>query len=88
MRASCLLLPLSKTTNPEHTSQYKLVDDPQSKMSIHGRISQRIKNKILSSNLNKLCDRFEIKLQGKQAGNNSNIFDEKIVAITTKVLKN
>ena len=29
--ASYLLSPLSKITNPEHTSQFKLVKDPQSK---------------------------------------------------------
>ena len=41
----------------------------------------------LSSDPDELCDRLKLLLQKKQAGNNSNIINEEIVAIVDKLLK-
>ena len=41
----------------------------------------------LTSDLNELCDRIKLLLQEKQAGNNSSIIDEQIVAIVDKLLE-
>ena len=41
----------------------------------------------LSENPNELCDRLKLLLQEKQAGNNSDIFNEEIVAIVDKLLE-
>ena len=41
---------------------------------------------ILSSDPNELCDRLKLLLQQKQAGNNSDIIKDKIVAIVDKLL--
>ena len=40
---------------------------------------------ILSSNPNELCDRLKLLLQEKQAGNNSELIDQKITAIVDKL---
>ena len=42
---------------------------------------------ILSSDPNELCDRLKLLLQEKHGGNNSNLFDEEIVAIVDKLLE-
>ena len=42
---------------------------------------------ILSENPNELCDRLKLLLQEKQAGNNSDIINEEIVAIVDKLLE-
>ena len=42
----------------------------------------------LSSDPNDLCDRLKLILQEKQAGNNSDIINEEIVAIVDKLLEN
>ena len=42
---------------------------------------------ILSSNTNELCDRLKLLLQEKQAGSNSDIINDEIVAIVDKMLK-
>ena len=41
----------------------------------------------LSSDPNELCDRLKLLLQEKHGGNNSNLFDEEIVAIIDKLLE-
>ena len=41
----------------------------------------------LSSDPNELCDRIKLLLQEKQAGNNSDIFNDEIVAIIDKLLE-
>ena len=40
----------------------------------------------LSENPNKLCDRLKLLLQDKQAGNNSDIINQEIVAVVDKLL--
>ena len=45
------------------------------------------KTLFLSSDPNELCDRLKLLLQEKQAGNNSDIIDEEIVAIVYKLLE-
>ena len=42
---------------------------------------------VLSSDPNKLCDRLRFLLQEKQAGSNSNLINQEIVAIVDKLLK-
>ena len=42
---------------------------------------------VLSSDPNELCDRLKLLLQEKHAGNNSDIINEEIVAITDKLLE-
>ena len=42
----------------------------------------------LPENPNELCDTFKLLLQERQAGKNSNIIDEEIVAIAENLLKN
>ena len=43
--------------------------------------------KILSTDANELCDRLNILLQEKQAGNNSIIINNEIVAIVDNLMK-
>ena len=43
---------------------------------------------ILSSDPNELCERLRLLLQEKQGGNNSNFFDEEIVAKVDKLMEN
>ena len=45
------------------------------------------KTVFLSSDLNELCDRLKLLLQEKQAGNNSDIINQEIVAIVDKLLE-
>ena len=170
--ASYLMSPLSKLTNPENTSQFKLVKDSNSnrvndlkinktipislynnmltfrdtgkEFELKGDLSKMITNKnynvdlaslqdkklmydfakemnfdlkapgnkstrdrtlikllksaaimasgvskkiFLSSDPDELCDRLKLLLQEKQAGNNSNIINEEIVAIVDKLLE-
>ena len=42
----------------------------------------------IPSDPNELCDRWKLLLQEKQAGNNSDIINDEIVAIVDKLLKN
>ena len=42
---------------------------------------------ILSSNPNELCDRLRLLLQEEQAGNNSDLINDEIVAIVDKLLE-
>ena len=65
-----------------HTSIIKILESPAIKAS---GVPKTI---ILSSDPNELCDRLKLLLQEKHAGNNSNIFNEEIVAIIDKLLEN
>ena len=61
----------------------KLLNSPGLMVSASG-ISKTI---FLSSDPNELCDRLKLLLQEKQAGNNSDIINEEIVAIVDKLLE-
>ena len=64
-----------------HESMIRLLDKPAIMAS---GISKTI---ILSSDPDELCDRLKLLLQEKQAGNNSDIINEEIVAIVDKLLE-
>ena len=64
-----------------HTSITNILESPAIMAS---GISRTI---ILSSNPNELCDRLKLLLQEKQAGNNSEIINDEIVAIVDKLLE-
>ena len=64
-----------------HTSVNKILESPAIMAS---GISKTI---ILSSNPYELCDRLRLLLQEKNAGNNSKLIDEEIVAIVDKLLE-
>ena len=61
----------------------KLRNSPGSVVSASG-ISKTI---FLSSDPNELCDRLKLLLQGKQAGNNSDIINDESVVINDKLLE-
>ena len=61
----------------------KLVKSPVLMVSASG-VSKTI---FLSSDPNELCDRLKLLLQEKQAGNNSDIINEEIIAIVIKLLE-
>ena len=61
----------------------KLLNSPGLIVSASG-VSKTI---FLSSDPNELCDRLKLLLQEKQAGNNSDINNEKIIAIVDKLLE-
>ena len=61
----------------------KLLNSPGLMVSASG-VSKTI---FLSSDANELCDRLKLLLQEKQAGNNSVIVDQEIVAIVDKLLE-
>ena len=61
----------------------KLLNSPGLMVSASG-VSKTI---LLSSDPNELCDRLKLLLQEKQAGNNSDIINEEIVAIIDKLLE-
>ena len=61
----------------------ELLKSPSLMVSASG-ISKTI---ILSSDTNELCDRLRLLLQEKQAGNNSDIINQEIVAIVDKLLE-
>ena len=64
-----------------HNSRVKLLDQPAIMAS---GFSKTI---ILSSDPNELCNRLKLLLQEKHAGNNSDIFNDEIVAIVDKLLE-
>ena len=64
-----------------HNSINKLLEQPAIMASGFS------KTKILSSDPNELCDRLKLLLHEKQAGNNSEIINEEIVAIVDKLLE-
>ena len=64
-----------------HNSMVRLLDQPAIMASGFS------KKRILSSDPNELCDRIKFLLQEKQAGNNSEIINEEIVAIVDKLLE-
>ena len=61
----------------------KLLNSPGLMVSASG-VSKTI---FLSSNPNEICDRLKLLLQEKQAGNNSDIINQEIVAIVDKLLE-
>ena len=61
----------------------KLLNSPGLMISASG-VSKTI---FLSSDPNELCDKLKLLLQQKQAGNNSVIIDQEIVAIVDKLLE-
>ena len=67
--------------SPRHSSIIKILNSPAVMAS---GISKTI---ILSSDPNELCDRLRLLLQEKHAGNNSDIFNDEIVAIVDKILE-
>ena len=67
--------------SPRHNSMVRLLDQPAIMAS---GFSKTI---ILSSDPNEFCDRIKLLLQEKHGGNNSNLFDEEIVAIVDKLLE-
>ena len=71
-------------------SQYrKLLFDFAEEMYFDERASgdKRISTILLPKNPAELCDRTKLLLQGKQAGNNSDIINEEIVAKADKLLE-
>ena len=64
-----------------HNSIVRLLDQPAIMAS---GFSKTI---FLSSDPNELCDRLKLLIQKKHGGNNSNLIDEKIVAIIDKLLE-
>ena len=64
-----------------HTSIIKILESPAIMAS---GISKTI---ILFSDPNELCDSMKLLLQEKHAGNNSNIFNDEIIAIVDKLLE-
>ena len=64
-----------------HKSMVKLLDQPAI------MVSGFSKTIILSSDPNELCNRLKLLLQEKQAGNNSDIINDEIVAIVDKLLE-
>ena len=61
----------------------KLLNSPELMVSASG-VSKTI---FLSSDPNELCDRLKLFLHEKQAGNNSDIINEEIIAIVDKLLE-
>ena len=61
----------------------KLLNSPGLMVSASG-VSKTI---FLSSDPNELCDRLKLLLQEKQAGNNSDIINDEIIAIIDKLLE-
>ena len=74
---------LKNTGRPSirHSSMIRLLNQPPIKAS---GFSKTI---FLSSDPNELCDRLELLLQEKHAGNNSDIINDEIVAIVDKLLE-
>ena len=68
-------------SSTRHTSIINILETPAIMAS---GISRTI---FLSSNPNELCDRLKLLLQEKQAGNNSDIISDEIVAIVDKLLE-
>ena len=64
-----------------HTSIIKILESP---FLMASGISRTI---ILSSDPNELCEKLKILLQGKHAGNNSDIINDEIVAVVDKFLE-
>ena len=63
-----------------HTSIIKILESP-------AIMASGVTTIFLSENPNKLCDRLNLLLQEKQAGNNSDIINDEIVAIVDKLLE-
>ena len=74
----------TKSTGRPSTRHTSIIKILESSAILASGISKTI---ILSSDPNELCDRLRLLLQGKHAGNNSNLIDEEIVAIDDKLLE-
>ena len=74
----------TKSTGRPSTRHTSIINILESPAIMASGISRTI---ILSSNPNELCDRLRLFLQEKQAGNNSDIINEEIVAIVDKLLE-
>ena len=77
--------PVNKSTNTNLRDRtlINLLKSPSLMVSASG-VS---KTKILSSDLDELCDRLKLLIQKKQAGNKSDITNQEIVAVADKVLE-
>ena len=73
---------VGKKSNRDRTL-IKLLNSPGLMVSASG-VSKTI---FLSSDPNELCDRLKLLLQERQAGNNSDIINEEIIAIVDKLLE-
>ena len=74
----------TKSTGRPSTRHTSIINILESPAIMASGISRTI---ILSSNPNELCDRLRLLLQEKQAGNNSDIINDEIVAIVDKLLE-
>ena len=74
----------TKSTGRPSTRHISITNIIESPAIMASGISRTI---ILSSNPNELCDRLKLLLQEKQAGNNSDIINDEIVAIVDKLLE-
>ena len=74
----------TKSTGRPCSRQNSIIKILESPAIMASGISRTIS---LSSDPNEFCDRLKILLQEKHAGNNSNLFDEEIVAIVDKILE-
>ena len=74
----------TKSTGRPSTRHISIINILESPAIMASGISGTI---ILSSNPNELCDRLKLLLQEKQAGNNSDIINDEIVAIVDKFLE-
>ena len=73
-----------KTPGNKSTRDRTLIKVLKSPAIMASGVSKTI---FLSSDPDELCDRLKLLLQEKQAGNNSDIINEEIVAIVDKLLK-
>ena len=95
--ASYLMSPLSRITNPNNTSQFRL--KAVGKKSTRGKTHIKLlespailasgvsKTIFLPSDPDERCNRLKLLLQEKHAGNNSDIYNDEIVAIVDKLLE-
>ena len=74
----------TKSTGRPSTRHTSIINILESPAIMASGISRTI---ILSSDPNELCDRLKLLLQEKQAGSNSDIINDEIVAIVDKLLE-
>ena len=73
-----------KTQKNKFTRDRTLINLPKSPAIMASGVSNTI---FLSSDPDELCDRLKFLLQEKHGGNNSDIFNDEIVAIVDKLLQ-
>ena len=83
-----------KALGKKSISDKTLIKLPKSPANMAGSLKKKpfskpkeTKTRFLSANPNDFCDRFKFSLQEKQAGNNSDIKNEEIVAIVDRLLE-